>query len=1062
MKRWLYLVLVVLLGGRIFAQADVLGHAAGNFQRKSVYDATARFERILVEDGLPNATVLSVLQDQEGFMWFATADGLARYDGRDFVIFRRDDENNSISNNNTFALMQSRDGLIWIGTDPGGLNVYNPRTGLFDLYEHDPNDENSLLDNSIWSLLEDREGNLWIGTRNGLSRLDRQTEKFHHYRVDLENPRALAAAVVYRIYQDRAGIIWIATRGGLQRYDPETDDFTLFAHDPENPTSLSHNSVWTMLEDSRGNFWVGTRNGGLNLMDRATGTFRAYRFNPNDSASLGSDRVWFVFEDSAANIWVLTENAGLNLFDHQRGTFTRFRYNLSDPFSLSHDDLFWMTEDRSGALWIASRYGGVNRLAPMLQRFGLYRTIPGNTANSLTSNSIYSIYSQGDGIVWVGTFGGGLNRINRATGQVQVFSPDPETPGSISSDKIYYIHRDKQGVLWAATSGGGLNRMDPQTGKFMAYRYSADNPNIIGSSFLTTMADADEGRLWVGTLGFGLNLFNPKTGEMDKEYEHDPENANSLSEGTVYDLEVDSQGRVWIATARGGLNLLDPRSDTFTHYRQNDEDPNSILSDTVHALYLDEKNSMIWAGTASGLSGLNWGTGEWRNYTVKSGLSSDTIMGIQPGAPGELWVSTGKGLSRFQMESGIFTNYDARDGLQGDQFQIASSHRGPDGEIFFGGSAGVTFFQPDEIRANLYAPRAVLTGFQLFNQPVPVGSEILPQPIGQTRKIRLTYDQSVFTLQFAALNYQIPSKNQFQYKMEGFDKDWSPPRTANQATYTNLAPGNYTFLVRAANHDGVWGEFPASLQIEVTPPWWATWWFRVFVVLSIAGMVAGGVQVRISHIRAINRALEERVKERTQDLEAARQKLQQANTDLKIQLNEITALEQQVRQQAIRDALTGLYNRHYLTEVLIAELSRARRGSYTVAFLLVDLDHFKRVNDRHGHPAGDEALMRTAKVILDHVRRSDTACRYGGEEFLVILPEINEDDARLRAENLRQSIASLEMQHEGEIIKLTASIGVAIYPLHGKNSDGILMAVDDALYSAKQLGRNRVVVSGEE
>ncbi|MEJ5225321.1 MAG: diguanylate cyclase, partial [Anaerolineales bacterium] len=810
-----------------------------------------------------------------------------------------------------------------------------------------------------------------------------------------------------------------------------------------------------MLEDHQGNFWIATRGGGLNLMDREKGTFRAYRTNPDDPNSLSSDRVWFIFEDSQSNLWVLTEDAGLNLLDRQKQTFTRLRYNPADPLSLSNDDLFWMTEDHSGALWIASRYGGVNRLSPMNQRFGLYRNIPGDPT-SLSSNSVYSFLPEKNGILWVGTFGGGLNRIDRKTGQVQVYQYDPNTPGTVTNNKIYYIHRDKQGVLWLATSGGGLNRMDERTGQFTAYKYSADNPNIIGSSFLTTIEDADNGRLWVGTLGFGLDLFDPQKGEMDKEYEPDPENPNSLSEGTVYDLAVDSRGRVWIATARGGLNLLDPATDTFTHYRADENNPNSILSDTVHAIYLDEAGGFIWAATSAGISGLNLTTGEWKNYTEKDGLPISTVVGIQPGLPGELWVSTGKGISRLEIASDKFTNYDARDGLQGDQFQIASSRRGPDGELFFGGSAGLTYFKPEDIKQNSYTPVVAFTGFSVFNQPVLPGSDLLPQPIERTSKISLNYDQSVFTLSFAALSYQISSKNLFQYKMEGFDRDWSPPRTVNHATYTNLSPGTYTFLVRAANHDGVWSETPARLEIEIRPPWWGTWWFRLGSILLVIGLIAGGVQWRIHSIRAKNRELEQRVNERTRELQNAQQQLQQVNADLQTRLVEITALQQKVREQAIHDALTGLYNRHYLSEVLDAELSRAKRGAYSVAFLLIDIDYFKQINDRYGHPAGDHVLVTTACAIHEHTRRSDTACRFGGEEFLLVLPEITRDDAFHRAEQLRQYIENLNISYEGQPIRVTISVGVALYPFHGENSDQLLAAVDKALYDAKQTGRNRV------
>jgi diguanylate cyclase (GGDEF)-like protein len=294
--------------------------------------------------------------------------------------------------------------------------------------------------------------------------------------------------------------------------------------------------------------------------------------------------------------------------------------------------------------------------------------------------------------------------------------------------------------------------------------------------------------------------------------------------------------------------------------------------------------------------------------------------------------------------------------------------------------------------------------------------------------------------------------------MEGFDKDWSPARQNNQATYTNLSAGAYTFMVRASNNDGNWSETPATLRIVINPPWWETWWFRIFLLLLAIFLVFTGYQVRFSTIQATNRELEIRVDKRTRELQDAQQLVESVNAELQSQLVEITALEHKVREQAIRDALTGLHNRHYLSETLAAELSRADRASYTVAFLLVDLDLFKQVNDHYGHPAGDQVLIAVANSINTQTRLSDIACRYGGEEFLIILPQITLESAMLRAEQLRLDIATLQTQIAGPIIQITASIGVAIYPLHAETSDGILTAVDEAMYQAKEHGRNQVVL----
>lgn len=999
-----------------------------------------RFQRLTVEDGLPHATVLMVLQDQQGFMWFATADGLARYDGYDFTVFRHDPADpTSLSNNNTFAIIQSRDGLLWVGTDPGGLNVYDPRTGKFSVYKHDENNPSSLADNSIWSLLEAQDGSIWVGTRGGLSRLDRGTGQFTNYVNDPENPRSLAHDVVYRIYQDRAGTIWVGTQNGLQRYEPETDDFTLFANDPEDPASLSQNSVWAVLEDSQGNFWVGTRGGGLNLMDRKTGRFKAYRNDPQDPSSLSDDKIWCIYEDSAGRIWIATENGGLNVFDPATENFRSFQYNPNDPYSISHNDTHWITEDRSGVLWVTSRYGGVNILSPALQRFGWYRSIPGDP-HSLSSNSIFSVLAEDDGIIWVGTYGEGLNRIDRSNGSVTVFRNDPNDPASLSSDKLYFLHRDRQGVLWITTSGGGLNRMDPLTGKFTAYRYSPADESIMNTNYPTAMEDAAGGKLWVGTLGYGIVLFDPEIGKMVRAYEPNPDDPNALIEGTVYDLAADQSGNLWIATARGGLELLDPRTDTVTHHQHNPDDLNSILSDTVNAIFIDEARGIVWAGTAGGLSGLDLASGNWRNYTSRSGLPSDTVTAIEPDENGDLWISTTNGLSHFFVDTETFRNYGIQDGLPGKLYQFGCSSVGPDGELFFCGSNGVTFFHPSDIADDPHPTPVIFTEFLLFNQPVEPGSELLPQTIENVSKITLSHDQSVFSIGFVGLNYQSPVKNTYQYKMEGFDRDWSPPRSNRQATYTNLPPGTYTFRVRAANSSGVWNEEAAELIIEIKPPWWGTLWFKITASAVVFFLAMGGVQLRLNGIRALNRELEKRVQERTHELQEA-QKL--------------------LREQAIRDALTGLFNRHYMSEVLKNEFARADRKQYPVAFLLIDMDDFKSINDRFGHSMGDQVLREVGRVIRENIRQSDSAFRYGGEEFLLILPDLAAEDTLMRAEQLRRAIDNLDLVCEGEKVAALCSIGAAIYPHHGANDDDILNHADKALYQAKGAGGNRVVLYSE-
>jgi diguanylate cyclase (GGDEF)-like protein len=378
---------------------------------------------------------------------------------------------------------------------------------------------------------------------------------------------------------------------------------------------------------------------------------------------------------------------------------------------------------------------------------------------------------------------------------------------------------------------------------------------------------------------------------------------------------------------------------------------------------------------------------------------------------------------------------------------------------FFGGPAGLTHFYPEDIQPDRYAPPVVFTGLEIFNRTVETGSDILPQTMEHTSKITLSYAQSVFTVRFAALTYQIPSGNQYSYKLEGFDTEWSPPRSTNWVTYTNLPPGKYTLLVRAVNHDDIWNLAPSGLEIEITPPWWATWWFRLLVIVFSAGALFSGIQMRFYNIRKANRELEKRVEERTADLLTAKQELQRINQVLQMRLEEITILQQKLREQSIRDPLTGLYNRRYLDEFLPGTLSRARRENACVAFLLIDLDYFKNINDRYGHAAGDAVLVRVAHLFQHSVRESDLAFRYGGEEFLLILPGLCVEEALRRAEEIRQSLESLKFQYESHPIFITASVGLSVYPLHGEDHDTLLNAADQALYEAKASGRNRVTLS---
>ncbi|MBN2048590.1 MAG: diguanylate cyclase [Anaerolineaceae bacterium] len=1026
-----------------------------------------RFERLTVEEGLSQSTVLAATQDHQGYMWFGTQNGLNRYDGYEFRAFYHDPtQPGSLGNSNVFSLYEDSKQRLWVGTDGGGLNLYDPETETFRSFVLDEQDEHSISDNAVWAIEEDDRGFLWVGTRNGLNRFDPQTETFTRYMPDTDNPRSISGAIIYRIHTDSNGTVWIGTRDGLNRYDAKTDDFTVYQNDPENPESLSSNFVWDILEDSQGNLWVGTRRGGLNLMDRESETFTHFQNDPGDPNSISSDNVWDIEEDQYGNLWITTETGGLNRFDRATGKFVSFQHNPNDPFTVSTNDLFKIYEDGTGTIWITSRRNGVNKLYPSLQRFTLYRNIPDGQL-SLNSNNIYAIWAGADDILWVGT-DHGLNQVDHANRAVTYYLNDPEDEHSLPNNTIYSLYEDEHGVLWVGTVGGGLSRFDPETQAFLTYQNDPEDETTIISNYITAMAPAADGKLWVGTLGLGLNLFDPIDGTAAALYANDPDDPNSLGENTIYALAPAEDGGLWVGTARAGLEKLDPETGTFTHYPANALNPEMLIDPTVQALYVDA-DGFVWVGTANGLSRLDPKTGKFESFTTQNGLLSNNIYGVLGDEAGKIWVSTGMGISAYDPAAETFRHYDRRDGLQASQFNLFAYHQSADGEMFFGGPGGLNAFYPEKITENPNAPRVVLTDFRLFNQQVAVGDELLSVPLPQLKEMMLDYSDSVFTFEFAALNYQITPRNLYQYKMEGFDQDWSPPSTTRSATYTNLDPGQYTFQVRAANNDGIWSDEVFSLPITIIPPWWRTLWFQLLLVIGVASAISLGIGWRIRSIKRQTHLLEQNVIERTSELreeitlrQQAEAQLQQVNQKLQEQLEEIRALHGQLREQAIRDPLTNLYNRRYLGEMIDVDLRRSQRGDRPVSVLILDIDHFKEINDRYGHKAGDQVLIEISRKLEKMIRGGDIACRYGGEEFVIVLPGTTLEEARARAEQIRHEMEELVFYDQGNEIQLTVSIGVSSTDDHPINRDLLLNEADKALYEAKEQGRNLVVAHARD
>jgi two-component system sensor histidine kinase ChiS len=818
-----------------------------------------KFEHLTVEDGLSSNSVISVLQDSQGFMWFGTMNGLNKYDGMEFTVYvHHQEQPDSLSNNFIWGgLIEDQTGTLWVGTWCGGLNQFDSVNDKFIHYQHDENNPKSLGSDCVWSIYEDSKRNLWITGDKGLSRFNRVNKTFTRYQHDPNDPNSLSHNAIVQMHEDKDGMLWVATYGGgVNKFDPESQNFVHYRHDDNNPKSLINDFVLSSYQDSVGRLWFGTENG-LERFDPVTETFTHYQHDENDPNSLSHNAIISIYQDSRGILWISTRGGGLNQFDPINHRFSRYQNDNRYLNSLSDNTVWYMTEDVTGTLWIGTDTG-VSKYDPKGERFVHYQHNPKN-ANSLSDNQVNAIYEDDSGVLWLGTKGRGLNRFDRTNNSFTHYQHEENNPNSLSHNTIMAILPDGKGKLWIGTVGGGMNLFDPKKKVFTRYRHNPNNPNSLPKNQVRDMKLDLNGLLWIAVAGTGFSKFDPVT-ETFVHYFPDESDPNSLVSEWVYVIYVDTSNTVWIGTD-SGISRFDPKSETFINYLSSQDDPNSLSNESIHSIYEDSRG-IIWIGTNDGLNRFDKLTNTFTVYRDKQGLVGNSVASIVEDDNGFLWISTDKGLSKFNVQSETFRNYDRRDGLQSNTFLWHSDYKSQTGELFFGGVNGFNAFYPDKLADNPHIPSVVLTDFQLFNHPVPIGGESpLQQHISVADQIMLSYHQSVFSFKFAALNYRTSTKNQYAYMMEGFDQDWTYTNSQRRfATYTNLDAGEYTFRVKASNNDGLWNEQGTSIKVIILPPWWQTWWAYTLYAMVILGSIIGiflAQQRKLAQTRAFNKRLTE-------------------------------------------------------------------------------------------------------------------------------------------------------------------------------------------------------------
>ena len=811
--------------------------------------------------------VTCIIKDYKGYMWFGTNDGLIRYDGANLYVYENDpDDSTSLSHSAVNTLVEDKNNNLWIGTANGlnlynrelddfirvgsvnpdinrlnnsyisalssdkeslmwvgtfdGLNVYNPEKQKINHYSYNANDNNTISSDRITCIVIDSEDNVWIGTQNGLNLYLDKIEGFRHFYTEQGNHKSLSNNNITSLAVDLEGNLWVGTRGGgINKLIKRDDDFLFERYYGNSRTgSLSNNFVLSLNADKRGYLWIGTENGGLNRLQINTGLFKVFEVEEVNNHSLSSNSIWALYSDNEDRLWIGTHNKGINVIDENFSKFESFQKNPVNKLSLTDNDVTGFAEDTRGNVWIATDGGGICRFDPETRKFN--KILVNSKGDScLANNAIKAILYDSRENLWIGSWAGGIDRFSKNEVKIENYNIKSEHGGG--NNNILCLYEDSKGNIWAGTAGSGLFKYNTATNKFDQVNCSDQSDILTESAYVSSMLEDYKGSFWVGTL-YGMVILKSSP---DQKYScinfSRAGNSPTLSSNAIAIIFEDREERLWFGTTDNGLNLFNRKDSTFTVFQK------------------------------------------------KDGLPSNSIRGILEDDAGFLWIMTNKGVARFNFDSASFTNYDREDGLNSNEFYVRSCLRTKKGEFYLGGENGFNVFYPKSIKNNHFIPPVYLTNLKIHNITAKIGVENSPlkKHIGSTAELTLNHKQSSFTIEFVALNYTRSARNQFSYKLEGFDNGWNYAGTNRSASYTNIKPGKYVFMVKGSNNDGIWNNTPTSLLINLKPPYWKRWWAKIIYILLISALIAVSLQIWNERVKIKNQLkLEHLAREKEHEL----------------------------------------------------------------------------------------------------------------------------------------------------------------------------------------------------
>ena len=860
-----------------------------------------KFNRLTSSNGLSQNRVSSIVQDHDGFIWIGTEDGLNKYDGYNFEIFKRNPGDSlSLNDNQALAMHVAKDGALWIGGSLTGLSRYNSATKTFTRYNNNHSDPNSLAEDIIISFSEDTKGNLWIVTQNkGFDYMIVSDGKFIHMANMLPPDYKIPEDRIYFIHQDKQNNLWIGADGKVHYFKISYSETGVPKLQPiKIENQILKTAATSIEEDNDGNIWIGTPGEGLLRFDYKEKVIR--KFEPIDNSDLIHSLIIIAMEtDETGNLWIggipIEENPnprndetanptietvpGLLKLNIQSRKLQGFLSDPKDGNSVSSNGIISLLVDKTGVLWVGTFLSGLNVYDKSVIKFSLVNT--GQEDFNAIRGPIRGFYIDENKILWIASQGSGLVSYDRSKDKYEFFTYRENDPSSISSDIVRCIYDDGK-YMWIGTEEG-LNRFDKKTKTFKRFYIDPSNPkfNVNGINYNIIEIDNTPGYLWFGTNGSGLVRFD-KEKETFKKYTYDPEDAASLSSRANFVRTVwyskSRPDELWAGTTNG-INILNLKTETFRYYNYDPKDSSSLSHPNVMHFY-EDKSGFVWVATyGGGLNRFDPKTQKFLRFTQEnSDLPNNGVYGILADENGNLWISTNSGITKFNPSTFHFRNYTVDDGLQSEEFNGGAYYKSPDGEMFFGGIKGYNSFYPSEVTDNKFIPAIVLTDIKIFNESIKVGEDSpLKKQVSKTDEIILSYWQNDISFEYVALHYSNPSKNKYAFKLENYEDEWRYVGNVRIATYTNLDPGEYVFRVKGSNNDGLWNEEGKSIRLIIKPPWWKTnWAYASYFVLFLVGGFSfdryqrsriKGIEQRRAQL-ALLRAENQR---KTQELEEARQ-----------------------------------------------------------------------------------------------------------------------------------------------------------------------------------------------